>query len=131
MARSRWRIHESYLPAGVAPPYVLGLLLGIGSGAAMAPYTVIKEVNADNVKGSASGAINFLVFAFKRVARARIRQAARPPRERRRNEPAGVPRSRLVAARWHRARNGACDVHARDRTARTRERMRLHIRASV
>jgi MFS family permease len=53
-----------YLPAGVAPPYVLGLLLGIGSGAAMLPYTVIKEVNPDNVKGSATGAINFLVFAF-------------------------------------------------------------------
>ncbi|MGF6604035.1 MFS family permease [Paraburkholderia sp. GAS448] len=53
-----------YLPPGVAPPYVLGLLLGIGSGAAMLPYTVIKEVNPDNVKGSASGAINFLVFAF-------------------------------------------------------------------
>jgi MFS family permease len=53
-----------YLPAGVMPPYVLGLLLGIGSGAAMLPYTVIKEVNPDNVKGSASGAINFLVFTF-------------------------------------------------------------------
>jgi MFS family permease len=53
-----------YLPTGVAPPYVLGLLLGIGSGAAMLPYTVIKEVNPDNVKGSASGAINFLVFTF-------------------------------------------------------------------
>lgn len=53
-----------YPPAGVAPRYVLGLLLGIGSGAAMLPYTVIKEVNPDNVKGSASGAINFLVFAF-------------------------------------------------------------------
>jgi MFS family permease len=53
-----------YLPAGVAPPYVLGLLLGIGSGAAMLPYTVIKEVNPDNVKGSATGGINFMVFAF-------------------------------------------------------------------
>jgi MFS family permease len=53
-----------YLPPGVAPHYVLGLLLGIGSGAAMLPYTVIKEVNPDNVKGSASGAINFLVFTF-------------------------------------------------------------------
>jgi hypothetical protein len=53
-----------FLPAGVAPPYVLGLSLGIGSGAAMLPYTVIKEVNSDNVKGSATGAINFLVFTF-------------------------------------------------------------------
>lgn len=53
-----------YLPAGIAPPYALGLLLGIGSGAAMLPYSVIKEVNPDNVKGSATGAINFLVFTF-------------------------------------------------------------------
>jgi MFS family permease len=53
-----------YLPDGVAPHYLLGLLLGIGSGAAMLPYSVIKEVNPDNVKGSATGAINFLVFTF-------------------------------------------------------------------
>jgi MFS family permease len=52
-----------YLP-GLMPPYMLGLLLGIGSGAAMIPYTVIKEVNPDEVKGSATGAINFLVFTF-------------------------------------------------------------------
>ena len=52
-----------YLP-GVAPPYVLGLLLGFGSGAAMIPYSIIKEVNPDNVKGSATGAINFLVFTL-------------------------------------------------------------------
>jgi MFS family permease len=52
-----------YLP-GTLPPYVLGLLLGIGSGAAMIPYTIIKEVNPDEVKGSATGAINFLVFTL-------------------------------------------------------------------
>jgi MFS family permease len=52
-----------YLP-GVAPPYLLGLLLGIGSGAAMIPYSSIKELNPDRVKGSATGAINFLVFTF-------------------------------------------------------------------
>jgi MFS family permease len=52
-----------YLP-GRFPPYVLGLLLGIGSGAAMIPYTIIKEVNPDEVKGSATGAINFLVFTL-------------------------------------------------------------------
>jgi MFS family permease len=53
-----------YLPHGVLPPYLAGLLLGLGSGAAMIPYTIIKEVNADEVKGSATGAINFLVFTF-------------------------------------------------------------------
>jgi MFS family permease len=52
-----------FLP-GMMPPYVLGLLLGIGSGAAMIPYTMIKEVNPDEVKGSATGAINFLVFTL-------------------------------------------------------------------
>jgi MFS family permease len=53
-----------YLPHVVIPPYLAGLLLGIGSGAAMIPYTIIKEVNADEVKGSATGAINFLVFTL-------------------------------------------------------------------
>ena len=35
---------------------------GIASGAAMIPYTIVKEVNPDEVKGSATGAINFLTF---------------------------------------------------------------------
>ena len=48
----------------VIPPYLGGLLLGIGSGAAMIPYTIIKEVNPDRVKGSATGAMNFLVFSL-------------------------------------------------------------------
>ncbi len=52
-----------YLP-GLMPPYLLGLLLGIGSGAAMIPYTIIKEVNPDKMKGSATGAINFLFFTL-------------------------------------------------------------------
>ena len=38
------------------------LIFGIASGAAMIPYTIIKEVNPDEVKGSATGAINFLTF---------------------------------------------------------------------
>ena len=32
--------------------------------AAMIPYAIIKEVNPDEVKGSATGAINFLVFTL-------------------------------------------------------------------
>jgi MFS family permease len=54
---------EVYLPHAM-PPYLLGLALGIGSGAAMIPYAIIKEVNPDEVKGSATGAINFLVFTL-------------------------------------------------------------------
>lgn len=47
----------------VIPPYLGGLLFGIGSGAAMIPYAMIKEANPDRVKGSATGAMNFLVFS--------------------------------------------------------------------
>ena len=39
-------------------------IFGVGSGAAMIPYSIIKEVNPDNVKGSAAGGINFLVFGI-------------------------------------------------------------------
>ncbi len=46
------------------PSYVGGLLFGVGSGAAMIPYTMVKEVNPDHVKASTAGAMNFLVFTF-------------------------------------------------------------------
>jgi len=48
----------------VIPIPLTMLLFGIVSGAAMIPYSVIKEVNPDNVKGSATGAMNFLVFGI-------------------------------------------------------------------
>jgi MFS family permease len=54
----------NYLPPDTFPPYVLGFLLGFGSGAAMIPYSTIKEVNPDHAKGSATGAMNFLVFVM-------------------------------------------------------------------
>ena len=57
-----------YLPPGTMPPYLGGFMLGFGSGAAMIPYTIIKEVNPDRVKGSATGAINFLVFTLSALA---------------------------------------------------------------
>ena len=53
-----------YGPAGVLPPYVLGLVAGIASGAAMLPYTVIKEANPPQYGGTATGVINFLNFTF-------------------------------------------------------------------
>jgi MFS family permease len=37
-------------------------IFGVLSGVAMIPYTIIKEANPDNVKGSATGTINFIVF---------------------------------------------------------------------
>lgn len=44
--------------------YIGALIFGIGSSAAVIPYTIAKEANPDSVKGSTTGAINFLVFSF-------------------------------------------------------------------
>lgn len=49
---------------GVFPPYLLGLMAGVASGAAMLPYTVIKEANPLQFAGTATGVINFLNFTF-------------------------------------------------------------------
>jgi MFS family permease len=51
-------------PPDVLPPYVLGLVAGIASGAAMLPYTIIKEANPPEVSGTATGVVNFLNFTF-------------------------------------------------------------------
>jgi MFS family permease len=53
-----------YGPADFLPPYVLGIVAGLASGAAMLPYTVIKEANPPEVGGSAAGVVNFLNFTF-------------------------------------------------------------------
>jgi len=53
-----------YGQSGVFPPYVLGLIAGIASGAAMLPYTIIKEANPPQFGGTAAGVINFLNFTF-------------------------------------------------------------------
>jgi len=50
-----------YFP-DLLPTKISMFLLGVGSGAAMIPYSIIKEANPDNVKGSATGAINFITF---------------------------------------------------------------------
>ena len=50
-----------YLPNLMAP-YITMFIMGIASGAAMIPYSIIKEANPDMVKGSATGTINFLTF---------------------------------------------------------------------
>lgn len=52
----------TYLPM-FAPTWLTLLVFGVASGAAMIPYSIIKEVNPDSVKGSATGAINFLTFS--------------------------------------------------------------------
>jgi MFS family permease len=50
-------------PAILRGPAV-GILMGIASGAAMLPYSVIKEANPPELGGSATGVINFLNFTF-------------------------------------------------------------------
>jgi MFS family permease len=53
-----------YGTVDIFPPYMIGVLAGIGSGAAMLPYTVIKEVNPLDLSGTATGVVNFLNFTF-------------------------------------------------------------------
>ncbi len=53
-----------FAPPGLFPPYSLALLTGIASGAAMIPYTVIKEANRPEHSGTATGVINFLNFSL-------------------------------------------------------------------
>jgi MFS family permease len=54
-------IQLSFLPDFLPADLTL-FIFGVASGAAMIPYTIIKEANPDNVKGSATGTINFIVF---------------------------------------------------------------------
>jgi MFS family permease len=53
-----------YGPRDVFPAYSLGLVTGIASGAAMLPYTVIKEANRPEYGGTATGVINFINFSL-------------------------------------------------------------------
>ena len=53
-----------YGPPGILPPYSIALVAGIASGAAMIPYTIIKEANRPEHSGTATGVINFINFSF-------------------------------------------------------------------
>ena len=53
---------QMILSPTILPVWLSCLLFGIASGAAMIPYTIIKEINPDQVKGSATGAMNFMTF---------------------------------------------------------------------
>ncbi|HEX7862259.1 MAG TPA: MFS transporter [Verrucomicrobiae bacterium] len=50
--------------AGILRGPVVGIIMGIASGAAMIPYSVIKEANPPQLGGSATGVINFINFTF-------------------------------------------------------------------
>ena len=56
-----------FVPAGTFPPYSVALVAGIASGAAMIPYTVIKEANRPEHAGTATGVINFINFSFSAI----------------------------------------------------------------
>jgi MFS family permease len=53
-----------YGPTDVVPPYSIGIVAGIGSGAAMLPYSVIKEANPARMSGTSTGVVNFLNFTL-------------------------------------------------------------------
>lgn len=53
-----------YGPVQSFPPFALGLVAGIASGAAMLTYTVIKEANRPEHSGTATGVVNFINFSF-------------------------------------------------------------------
>jgi MFS family permease len=56
-----WILYES---TSTFPPYVVGLIAGTASGAAMLLYSVIKEANPPQLGGTATGVVNFLNFTF-------------------------------------------------------------------
>lgn len=75
-----------YAPPGIFPPFSLGLVAGIASGAAMIPYTVIKEANRPEHKGTATGVINFINFSLSAMfgpvfANLLMRESGGGPRE--------------------------------------------------
>jgi len=57
-----------YGQSSLLPPHVLGLVTGISSGAAMLPYTIIKETNQPNLAGTSTGVISFMNFSLSAVA---------------------------------------------------------------
>jgi MFS family permease len=57
-----------YGRAGIIPPYVAGIVMGVASGAAMLPYTVIKESLPRELGGTATGVINFVIFTLSALA---------------------------------------------------------------
>jgi MFS family permease len=56
-----------YIPAGTLPRFSVALLLGVASGAAMIPFSMMKELNPAEVKGTAAGVMNFLVFVISGI----------------------------------------------------------------
>jgi hypothetical protein len=54
-------------PPPIASFWAVDFIFGVASGAAMIPYSMIKEINPDAVKGSSAGAMNLIVFAISAI----------------------------------------------------------------
>ena len=52
---------------GLFPAYSLGFVAGFASGAAMLPYTIIKEANRPEHGGTATGVISFINFSLSAI----------------------------------------------------------------
>ncbi len=65
------------LPA-LLPIALSCFFFGFGSGGAMIPYTIIKEVNPDNVRKSATRAMNFMTFGISAVLGPAFRKLVGP-----------------------------------------------------
>ena len=110
-----------YVPVGTLPPYSVALVLGIASGAAMIPFSMMKETNPSQVKGTAAGVMNFLVFVTTGIMSPFISRLMLP----RRNALSRCTNSSMPSCRWlaasycHHseylpARNRTCQPHAPD-----------------
>jgi len=47
---------------------MVGVLMGVASGAAMLPTTIVKEVNSPQLAGSAAGVLNFINFSLSALS---------------------------------------------------------------
>ena len=110
-----------YGPSGVFPAYCIGLVAGVASGAAMLPYTVIKEANPPAVSGTATGVINFLNFTFSALLGPVFGRAADHGQRRRGADDAGTLPDRIrPAVVRRRTRDRAHGAAPRDRSRRAR-----------
>jgi MFS family permease len=89
-------------------------LFGLASGVAMIPYSIIKEVNPDHVKGSATGAMNFLTFGGHGAGRAAVRPLVWPGPSHRARPAGALPHGGPVLAGGHGAGYSGQPVSARN-----------------
>ena len=108
-----------YGPRGRLPAlHARRCVAGIASGAAMIPYTVIKEANRPEHSGTATGVINFLNFSLTALLGPDFRALADRGERGRRARARALPGNLPAAALRGRARDPADPPAARDRARR-------------